>query len=88
MDDKTISMPFAKAASSLGATGGALMAKAVELSWSEIAAMMAAIYTSLLIMEWFWKRLWRPILENRGFLKKKRVLVAHYFAETDSAPLS
>lgn len=86
--ENDINMPFAKALSSLGATGSALAAKAAELSWSEIAAMMAAVYTSLLIFEWFWKRLWRPILERQGILKKKRVLVAHYFAETDSAPLS
>jgi hypothetical protein len=42
-----------------------------SVPWSQIAAMVAAAYTMLLIAEWFWKKLWRPILEARGWIKPK-----------------
>lgn len=38
----------------------------------KIATTLAGIYTLLLISEWFWKRLWRPFLENRGWMKRRR----------------
>lgn len=38
----------------------------------KIATTLAMIYTFLLISEWFWKRLWRPFLENRGVLQRRR----------------
>lgn len=40
--------------------------------WGQIAAMMAAGYTMLLIIEWFWKRVCRPFAESRGWVKRKR----------------
>jgi hypothetical protein len=38
--------------------------------WGEIAAALAAIYSFLLISEWFWKRLWKPIFLYFGWIKK------------------
>ena len=37
----------------------------------------------LLIGEWFWKKLWRPLLERRGWIKakKRRVFTAREIAE-------
>ena len=40
-------------------------------SWSEAASVVAFIYTVGLLTEWWWKRFWRPMLENRGFLKRR-----------------
>lgn len=78
MEDQTVQHPFAKAAS-------AIVFTFAGLSWSEIAALLAACYTFLLILDWFWVRLWRPMFENRGWLRKKRMRVA--YVETDNAPL-
>jgi hypothetical protein len=41
-------------------------------SWSELASFLAAIYTAILMAEWFWKRFWRPVFERRGWVKPKR----------------
>ncbi len=62
------------------------------IPWGTIASMAAAAYTLLLITEWFWKKLWRPFFENRGWIKrqKRRVItVEEYEADgnTDKAPL-
>lgn len=41
-------------------------------SWSDVAAALAAFYSMLLITEWFWRKFWRPLLEDRGVLKPRR----------------
>jgi len=38
-------------------------------SWADIAAMFAAIYSFLLISEWFWRKFWRPVFERWGWVK-------------------
>ena len=81
MNDNTVQHAFAKAAS-------AIVFTFAGLSWSEIAALLAACYTSLLIIDWFWVRLWRPMLEARGWLKKKHIRITTTYVETDSAPLT
>lgn len=40
-------------------------------SWSDVAAMLAAFYSLLLIGEWFWKRTLRPCFERRGWVKRQ-----------------
>lgn len=40
--------------------------------WGTIAAVLAALYTVLLIVEWVWKRIGRPIAEARGWVKPRR----------------
>jgi hypothetical protein len=44
-------------------------------SWAEwanvastIAGVLAAFYSLLLICEWWWKKLWRPLLVRLGYL--------------------
>jgi hypothetical protein len=41
-------------------------------SWSDFAAMLAAIYTLLLVGEWLWKRVGRPFCEARGWVKRPK----------------
>ena len=51
------------------------------IPWGTIASMAAAAYTLLLITEWFWKKLWRPFFESRGWLKprKRRVITVEEY---------
>lgn len=62
------------------------------IPWGTIASMAAAAYTLLLITEWFWKKLWRPFFESRGWIKrhKRRVITVEEYesdGNTDKAPL-
>lgn len=41
-------------------------------SWGDVASLLAAIYTALLIIEWFWKKFWRPIFIARGWVKDSK----------------
>ena len=52
-----------------------------SIPWGTIASMAAAAYTLLLITEWFWKKLWRPFFESRGWLKprKRRVITVEEY---------
>lgn len=63
----------------------------LALPWATIAQIGAALYSGLLITEWFWKKLWRPLLEKRGWLKPIRhriITVEEYEAgNTDQAAL-
>ena len=62
-----------------------------SIPWGTIASIAAALYSILLISEWFWKKLWRPFLERRGWVKKLRhriITVEEYEAgNTDQAAL-
>jgi hypothetical protein len=40
-------------------------------SWSDVAALLASLYTALLIGEWMWKRAIRPYCEQRGWVKRQ-----------------
>lgn len=62
MDNNEISMPVAKATSAIAASA---------ISWSDMAAILAAVYTLLLIAEWLWKRLLRPFCERKGWIKPR-----------------
>lgn len=93
METKTIDNPVVKAAASIatatgaqvidsGARAGSLFADLLVLSWPNIASMAAALYTVLLVSEWFWKKVWRPVFERCGWIKPKprRVLTADEWA--------
>ena len=41
-------------------------------SWADLAAILAAIYSAILIGEWVWRRLARPAFERSGFLKPRK----------------
>ncbi len=43
-----------------------------SIPWGNVASMVAAAYTLLLISEWFWKKLLRPFSESRGWIKPKK----------------
>ena len=39
-------------------------------SWTDVAAFLAAVYSLILILEWFWKKFGRPFAEARGWVKR------------------
>jgi hypothetical protein len=41
-------------------------------SWTDIAAVLAAIYTALLLIEFLWKRVGRQIAVCYGWISPKR----------------
>ena len=60
-DHGQISAPVLKAVSAWGVVA--------ITSWADVAAMLAAIYTLLLMCEWGWKKIIRPFTERRGWTK-------------------
>lgn len=40
-------------------------------SWSDFAAFLASIYTTVLIGEWLWKKAGRPFCERHGWIKRQ-----------------
>lgn len=80
MDHNDINMPAAKAATAIGTATISQVSDTVttavgphialfDLTWPNIASACAALYTFCLITEWFWKKLWRPFFERRGWIK-------------------
>ena len=69
MADTEIAAPVIKVASAWAVVGAS--------SWAEfastVASLLAAFYTMLLITEWFWKKLWRPLLERHGYIKPRSI---------------
>lgn len=41
-------------------------------TWADLAAILAAIYSAILISEWVWKRIGRPAFEKSGFLQPRK----------------
>ena len=41
-------------------------------SWTDVASVLAALYTLLLIFEWLWKKIGRPFCERHGWLKRMK----------------
>lgn len=60
MDD-TVKHPIAKLVSVPFALAGGL-------SWGDIASMLAAGYTALLILDFVWVKWVRPMLRDRGYI--------------------
>lgn len=40
-------------------------------SWSDFAAFIASMYTLCLIGEFFWKKVAKPIAQERGWISKR-----------------
>lgn len=38
-------------------------------SWADFAAFLGALYTLLLILEWLWKKAFRPLAMSKGWIK-------------------
>lgn len=55
------------------AVGGdyVLMFWVTSIPWGTIAGISAALLNLLFISEWFWKKLWRPLFERRGWIKRR-----------------
>jgi hypothetical protein len=56
------------------------------MTWGEIAQMMAALYTSCLVLEWLWKRVLKPLAQRMGWLKPKGQ-PSEFLDSTGAAPL-
>ena len=59
-----ISHPVVKGVSVAAAGIGAL-------SWPDIAAILASIYTLVLMGEWAWKKVLRPYLARCGWIERR-----------------
>lgn len=66
MNDRgsVVSQPLAKIATVWAAVG--------VTSWADFASFLAALYSAILISEWMWKRIIRPILISKGWLKASK----------------
>ncbi len=78
-----INHPLLKAASAWLVAAAAKAAEAAQplveigsqfgiTGWDTLGIALATFYSFLLISEWFWKRLWRPLLEWLGWLKPSK----------------
>ena len=64
----------------------------MSIPWGTVASLFAATYTLILITEWWWKKLWRPLAESRGWVKpRKRYVLTEAewdsMQDTDRGPL-
>lgn len=64
--------PEEKEATVVVAKLGSVWASVGVSTWSDAASMFAAILSMLFILEWFWEKIIRPFLEDRGVMKRKR----------------
>jgi len=48
-----------------------------------ISTLLAALYTMLLVFDWFWRRFWRPFLVSRGWWNPR----SPYLADSGNVPL-
>lgn len=83
MDDKTaITAPVLKASTALASATGAqaleaaaggsrMFADLLQLTWPNIAAFMAALYSASLVIDFCWRKWWRPLAERLGWIKPK-----------------
>ena len=90
MNSTDIDMPLAKSLSLWALIGISSWADAASFA-AALAGILAAFYSVLLISEWFWKKVWRPLAEWRGWIKPMRrrvITVEEYEAgNTDRTPL-
>jgi hypothetical protein len=78
-----IAAPVAKVMSLWGLVGFSTLADAAAFA-TMLAGFLAAFYSLLLVSEWFWKKLWRPLFEHFGWIKPapRRVLtLEEYLAQ-------
>lgn len=58
----TVTNPIAKTITVWAAVG--------LTSWADVASLLAALYSAVLLGEWIWKKWVRPGLECRGVIKR------------------
>ena len=44
----------------------------LELTWQNAAAFTATMVSLCVLADWFWKRVWRPLFERKGWIKPKK----------------
>jgi len=64
MENNDIQMPIPKVLSLWAVIG--------VTSWTEAAAFAGFVYSLILIGEWLWKKVFRKIAEQRGWVAKRR----------------
>lgn len=57
-----------------------------SMSPTQLAASFAAFLNFLLIIDWFWKRFWRPLAIRRGWIKLRK-REEEFMAPTDKGDL-
>lgn len=77
------------ATASAGAGAGAMVAEktaeaAFAFPWAETAAALGALYSLTVLAEWWWKRLWRPLLIRKGWWSPRS---PYFRADSDAVPL-
>lgn len=92
-DPTQVSHPIIKGASSLLVGFGTPIVMTLD-NLTKFATFLsislAAIYSLLLIIEWWWKHALRPFAESRGWISKsrrRRRVVEEWDATTDQMPL-
>lgn len=73
-DVDKIAAPVAKVVTAWSLVGVSNLAEAATL-FTAIASALAAFYTFLLMSEWFWKRLWKPLFTHFGLFGFKRRII-------------
>lgn len=66
-----IAAPVAKAVTLWSLVGFSSLADAASFA-TMLAGFLAAFYSLLLVCEWFWKRLWKPLFTHFGWFGMKR----------------
>lgn len=88
-DPTTISAPVVKAGAAIASATGAQVVESASratadlfvLNWPNIASAAAAIYTLALLVEFCWKKFWRPFFERMGWIEPRRTYTAREWAE-------
>lgn len=55
------------------AVSAVIAASVATVTWSQVAAILASLYTAILIGEWAWKRMIKPLAIRRGWIKPKTI---------------
>lgn len=91
-----ITAPVAKAATAMTAGAGtSALSVATNAGsflptdlngWMALVASSAAVvYSVHLLGEWYWKKVWRPFLESRGWIAPKKVPKNRRWTDDDAA---
>ena len=73
-DNLEITAPAAKAFAVWALFGFSTMAEAASFA-TMLAGFIAAFYSMLLVTEWFWKRLWKPLFMRLEWFGYKRRII-------------
>lgn len=97
MDEK-ITLPAAKLGASVGSAAivkaedmktaaetALVAADFFTMSWSNVAAFLAAAYTLSMLIEFWWKKFWKPWAIRKGWIKppQKFVLTEEEIADVE-----